>query len=49
MLLVGFKYYLSVKCKLTNGSMENGKSALKLQWHDRLRLQKDSGPISATC
>ena len=31
MLLVGFEYHLSVKCLLTNGSMKNRKSALKLQ------------------
>ena len=34
-----FKYYLSDKRMLTNGSMKNGKSALKLQRHNRLRLQ----------
>ena len=38
MLLVGFKYYLSTKCLLTNGSMKNGKSALKLQWNNRLKI-----------
>ena len=31
MLLVGLKYYLSAICMLTNDSMKNEKSALKLQ------------------